>query len=693
MYGYFDFEAIVGTSKRRMLVVFCATSTPSFDDVRDVVRNRLDSSFAPDGIIVLGLETERPEIEQIAADSRLFDHLPLHLRDTHGSIVPVTIPRTGLIDRVATGGGSWAEVKLAGLAKIFNSRNALLIAPVTHHYAKPSKRHADTFIRAANAVVDGAEITFIAACCLPMVPDKLRHIYCDTGGISVVGFAIDSLRRRFDHDCIPATINTFESYTKLNEFEFRECKSSIVLLSASTSGGLVQKIVLREERFTPPQIITLFGHKAGGTGSPVVLDLGSVPEANKVIEESRSYPEDACSLCNRGSLAVPILGDQFIPAGAVTRSVMLKKDHTPDWMLKFLERMTCKQILRAFYRSEGTLHASNDVFIDLQKAFSEEESNKGFLERVDRLFNQSAPAATRRLIYLDDPASKLLAEKFLGYLHSIYADRNRIQLVAASDLEALPPIDLGASLVVAGAVASGHSLIAVSQKLRGRQSNGAISYLVALTRTENPDTLKALETDLRMGKKPSYYSFFSAESIYLPLVGRSARCVWDEELELLQELSDESDEPIRTTLEARIEQLRQSQSSEHRGLCDNLFWPSCREETIKLRHGFVFFPESIAPEKTSQGDVFFAVAAVLHHVRTSKGPKRELQQTEHTRVLLSPVCFDRFSDGVIQASLLRAAKRPELDYTSSPEDSLKMSSVLRSIFANANTPKGEASSA
>jgi len=692
MHGYFDFETVIERSRRRLLVVFCATSTPQIEDVQDVVRKRLDSSLSPDSIVLLGFESERSILEPIANERGLLDYLPLHMRDDTSSVRAEFIPRNGIKDNYLIGSDNWIAIKQAGLNKIFKSRNTLLIAPLTHHYAKPSGRHSDIFIRVANAAVDGAEITFIAACCLPVVPDHLRHIYCDTGGISVVAFAIDSLRRRFNRECSPATVSTFESYGGIDEFEFRECEESIVLISASTSDSLAQRLISHQRRLSADRIITLFGYSIDGRNSQVIHDLSSDDELSRALQESKSYRQESCPLCKQGSLAVPILGDQFIPVSAVTRSVLLRKrEHTPPWLPKFLERMSGKQLLRAFYRSAGTLHASNDVFIDLERALAQPDLASDFLGRVDRLFNQSAPAATRRLIHLDDHASELLADRFTGYLRKICADPHQFQTVAASGLERLEPLDDGASLVIAGAVASGHSLIAVSQKLRGLQRNGAISYLVALTRTESADTLKSLEIDLRMGEKPSYYSFFAADNIFLSLVGRSATCVWDEELCLLQELSDDSDGSTREALERRIGHLREAQSIEHRGLCDNLFWPDRNEDQLLLRHGFVFFPESVAVGSASQGDVFFAIAAVLHNVRTYKGAKSELRQTEHARVVLSPVCFDRFSDGIIQAALLRAAKKPELDYRSAPEQSLRMASILRAIFASAKSPKGEAS--
>ena len=211
MYGYFSFEVQASGTASRHLVLFCATAKPSSDGVVSAVRKYGESSLSPDSLVLLGFESERARIEEIATDQRVIDCIPHYTRHAATPVIkPATIPRCGLQSDHLVGDILWSDIAQAGLSTIFFSRNTLLVAPPTHHFAKPSKRHCDRFIRAANALVDGAEIVFIAANYLAYVSDSVSHYYCDTGGIGVLAFAIDSLRRRFDHDAIAATANTFE---------------------------------------------------------------------------------------------------------------------------------------------------------------------------------------------------------------------------------------------------------------------------------------------------------------------------------------------------------------------------------------------------------------------------------------------------------------------------------------------------
>ena len=63
----------------------------------------------------------------------------------------------------------------------------------------------------------------------------------------------------------------------------------------------------------------------------------------------------------------------------------------------------------------------------------------------------------------------------------------------------------------------------------------------------------------------------------------------------------------------------------------------------------------------------------------------------HETVVLDVENFLRFNDGVLQASLLRAAYAHELDYSGSPELSEMLREFLEKVFLNASRPYGEAS--
>ena len=688
MYGYFVFEVQPPDDPVRTVVIFCGTSNVLAGGVISAVKKHAEDKLSPERIIILGLESERARIEEIARNDQLLVMLPQHTRHVNPPPIHVgTIPRFGLNDADEIGDLSWKSIREAGLTSVFRRRNALLVAPSTHHFEKPSKRHCDRFIRTANALVDGAEITFIAACCIRFIPASVQHFYCDTGGISVLAFAIDSLRRRFDPQAIPATVNTFESYEGLKKFVFHDCDDSIVLISASTSGGLEADVCNREKRFRPGQLITIFSVGTRENGTHVLLDVSKREEIRESLGELRSYDNEGCPLCARGSISVPMTGDQFIPAKTETKQVLLARKDTPPWLHRVLESMAGRHMLRAFYRSPNSDHATNDVFIDLERAFSG-DWNSAFLKRLDRFISQNVPAQVVRIIHLDDAASTVLADRIKQRLQED-GSHAALEVVAASAAAACASRENGACLVIAAAVASGQSLLSISQTLRSQQLNNAITYIIALTRGDIAANVQKIETDVRMHEFANDFGFAAAERIYLPVVGRFAECSWNEELKIIKEWANTEEGDLQTSLEARIKLLGDAQGPTVRGLSDKLFWPNAAETPLELRRNFAFFSKA-TPTDVSQGDVYFTIVAILHFLRTN-GPRPELRQTEYERRVLSPLCFDRFNDGVIQASLLRGAVRPELDFSDSPNESALMLSVLQSILRVPDTPKGEAS--
>ncbi len=691
MYGYFSFDVRRSQPSEHVLCIFCATASPNAEAVNVVIRWYCESAVSPDRIVILGMESEQSVLEQIAQSESLLGRLPQHTRIFGTPPVSVgLIPRTGLFPDTTIAGIPWNEIQLRGMVAIFRTRHALLVAPETHHFKKPSTRHSDRFIRTANALVDGAEITFIAACCLRFISENIRHYYCDTGGISVLAFAIDSLRRRFNGASLAATVNTFESYDGLKSFEFRETEASAVLISASTSCGLEDEVCLREKRFRPSQVVTVFSIGKRDRFSNVMLDIEKDSALRLSLEPWKSFRDGECPLCAAGSIAVPMLGDQFIPIRSETRSILLLKENSPGWLPRILEMFSGHECLRAFYRSGNTFHATNDVFIDVEKLIRNPALCPEFTKRITRMIAQSVPAAARRVIHLDDPASQCFAELIATQLRAQCREDHAIAVIPAVKAADEAVIEQGACIVVAAAVASGQSLLAVSQLLRTIQRSNAVSYVIGVTRMPTAGHVDKLERDIRMGELASDYGFAICERVNLPLAGRKATCAWDDELELLQEWANSAVGNAKDLLEERIQLLRSAQSDANRGLAEGLFWTSTNGQPLKLRHGYVFLPRGVDASNMSQGDVYFSISAVLHNLRNF-GANPPLRQSEYERRVLSPLCFDRFNDGVIQASLVRAAIPPEMNYSDTPEASRQMGAILREMFASFDSGKGEAS--
>lgn len=84
------------------------------------------------------------------------------------------------------------------------------------------------------------------------------------------------------------------------------------------------------------------------------------------------------------------------------------------------------------------------------------------------------------------------------------------------------------------------------------------------------------------------------------------------------------------------------------------------------------------------------MTSALQNAREFSDPLLKLASTVHETVVLDAENFLRFNDGVLQASLLRAALPHELDYSGSPEFSEVLREFLEKVFVNYSKNYGRA---
>lgn len=251
-------------------------------------------------------------------------------------------------------------------------------------------------------------------------------------------------------------------------------------------------------------------------------------------------------------------------------------------------------------------------------------------------------------------------------------------------------VNEGATLIAASAVASGRSLLSVSQMLRRIQPNELITFVVGLARLPTDKELARIRSNVTFGHGNRKYGFHLIDAVNLPLYGPQNKTSWEREGEFWTEiLRGCEDQNARNIFKQRLEALRVSGSATNRGMDEGLFWPTLSGAPLVLRQNFAFyqFPQ---PAVVSQADVFFVILAILHSLRLKDGTGHSLHQHEHVRRVLSPRNFERFNDGIIQASLLRAAHIAELNYSTSRALSDDMAHILDSIFEQRLTEIGEA---
>ena len=199
----------------------------------------------------------------------------------------------------------------------------------------------------------------------------------------------------------------------------------------------------------------------------------------------------------------------------------------------------------------------------------------------------------------------------------------------------------------------------------------------------SPDNYEQLRKDLCLGG----HELISIESCYLPRFRENSLTPWDMEINILSPYGDVGD-PLGEQLDEvpLIFNERLNELENYTINCD-LFLPSPSGQSLKLRNTFAFWAGlGLKTEEASQADVYWTIQSILHDLRAKND--QGLATTYHS-TLLSPVCFDRFNDGVIQACLLRAAKPTELNYAVDEEFSRQITDIIISIVDNSDNLQGE----
>src|SRR5690606_4608524 len=94
-----------------------------------------------------------------------------------------------------------------------------------------------------------------------------------------------------------------------------------------------------------------------------------------------------------------------------------------------------------------------------------------------------------------------------------------------------------------------------------------------------------------------------------------------------------------------------------------------------LNKNFAFFKfTNWKPEDIQQSKVYFSILSVLHNFRI----KKNIKQTIYERYIFDPENFNRYNDGIIQASFLRAATNKELNYEIDRDSSSLMTTIILS---------------
>lgn len=223
------------------------------DDVRDVLERRPNTPR----IYVLA-----PFLTDDAVASALLDGSALVRAGASDAASSVKVAALGLrFDRGAASvtatefalvNGSPAAMGLAVLAEslregwlfnLFDEGRGLVDAPIGVHFSKASGKHASKFLRTSSVLLTSAACAVVAFFGLATVRSfEPRRIFVDTAPLLALAFAMHRVAVVRQLWAEMPTAKSFSSYGGVGNLP-RLGRSDLVLISASTSGGLADRLL------------------------------------------------------------------------------------------------------------------------------------------------------------------------------------------------------------------------------------------------------------------------------------------------------------------------------------------------------------------------------------------------------------------------------------------------------------------
>jgi hypothetical protein len=591
------------------------------------------------------------------------------------------------------------EILKQGLVKIFVDNGGLIESNgISHHFEFPSGKHSTKFLRTANVLVNKCEIDFIAINTLHLFKDiEFENIYCDTLSINVVAYSMSIFAKRFFGNR-EINIESFKSYNGLYNQKSVFYDNAIFIISASTSGGLVTYLKSTHPEIHSKEVCTLFylpiDKDSTLAQERVLCNLEYNKSKNYGIElYYQSRRNEQCIYCDDNSTPIIIQGDSFsLDEPIINAKNISASEYITKALKDFVETFKFNKdvgstSLKVSYSEESASRKKYNLYIDYENVIDniEKKHFKSHKAKLDSYINQYVPASIKYIVHLNDNGSKKLSEYIRKQTLSltkekieIYNQRDLVETTINND-------EVGSILIVGSCISNGKNLLYLSRFFRNYEGLRLI-YFIGVNRVGNELQSKELKTNVKYGlygRENS--SFIEIEAIQCDNL--SSDTPWENEIEHLQSIQQELDVSSKF-IEDRIKIIEEFANTKVRGGIESIFYSDINNKPLEIRKNSAFFNNNNYYENVSQSDVYFTIACVLNNMRNDT--ENGLYQTSFVKNILDPLVFNRFNDGIIQASILRAAKKEELDYSYSPKHSEDMLMLIKTFIKHIDEYQGEA---
>ncbi len=669
-----------------VFIVFLASEELRADELSALVDREVQRALAPDEMILVTRRTAFAKSVAAMSTDAAFESVRSRLGRATISVVGFgagggEISRKVVRESDEISGMSVQEIGRRCVSTMFAVHGGFVEANSNYHFLNPSQRHTDRFIRLSNLLSSFAEVSLLAMTVLPLLPVDAEVAHVDTPAMFAVISAVNDHLRVLAPTRSWLRCENFRSYLGVRTHDFAIGGEPVVLISASSSGSLAEVVAERNVDRDRIGHVLYLGKETEGVRLAVNLSFDEARNPEGVSDNRETFGENDCKLCAAGSIPVPLKGDQFDMGGPDFEPLTMLKTDAPPGLSTMMDRIAGSG---AFRISTMKGAGAKQFLVDVADLVAAEK----FVERASYLARRHVPSMTRECILLDAD-SQVFGDLVVGEagLTPRFMMRNALDDLHEKDetekgerLDGLPIV------VIAGVVESGRSLRDVSRDLRRSRSRSPLIYLVGCAKSASPARREELEKTLVQTHEASKHAFASVEDVILPPSGQPN--AWLAEIDFLNRAVAQHIE-LSEVLQARLERLGRSSEP----MADELFL-SANVEPLRIQPGFVFWPRrtSADPLGSSQSDVYYTVSSVLQALRTNPPNPggRALRTNWFQQTRLDPANLGRFNDGVIQASILRAARPVEIDYAMQDDFAREAGRTICRIMDAAHKPRGEA---
>lgn len=564
------------------------------------------------------------------------------------------------------------------LARLVDERGAYQEAPPGHLFRHPSKRETKKFLLASQLLEDEVDAYFVALAIASAAWERLKDtslVHIDTMGIYPIARALEEVvcNAGGAYPSTPWEIDSFHSHNGISGLHRVVGPNEAVLVSASTSGTMAVKLA-----------------DSGVSGDALITLLDMTSDARKgIVVYARDHHHKISpqiSDQHQRETVIELTGEYFSARGKKPRAFTLAKKHQSGSLSIFLKHFSKTDTLK-LNGSRASGKQALDVVSLNEIAVAE---NADFMKWVEDEIRWKTPISVTHVLPVPGPGGRAMATVCL----SAIAARSGVtaKLVMPEDMQQLAQgNDVGGVLVCAPIVGNGHGLRSLARDLRELVPKATRHFIAGVGLPETEEAWKRLAQFLtESGDKSLPYQFSCWAWIStgaVPGLGQAWRSA-SQLMQKTEQLAVSSDAPwnvehIQKSLQLVGDALESNANS---------FLPGSRGVPLKLTRGFVYWNPDLKDfnECDHAAVSFAAMTSALQNAREFSDPLVKLASTVHETVVLDAENFLRFNDGVLQASLLRAAQPYELDYSRAPELSEVLREFLEKVFINHSMNYGEA---